>query len=724
MIPPPLGAQKVDTPIHIRRATGPLVIDGDLGEPAWQDAQEVDRWYEFRPGDNIEPAVASRAWLAYDDRALYVAFDLADPEPARITAPYGDQDDISGNATDFAGIIIDARADGKTATEFLATPRGVKFDAVTDDATGNEDASPDFFWEAAGRITEAGWQMELRIPFSSLRYENRDPHGWGIILIRNYPRDRRYQFASNPIPRGSNCFVCTARKLTGLSSLPPGGHIVSAPYIASSAESVPLGEVGSSLADAKYGSEIGADLKWTPNPDNAVDLTLNPDFSQVESDATQISANERFAILYPEKRPFFLEGVELLSTPLDAVYTRTITSPRWGGRATGEIGPSAYTLLVSQDRGGGVLVLPGPLGSRFVNQESESTVVVSRLRRDFRGNSFVSLLGTAREYEGDSFNRVIGPDFQWRPDERKSLTGQFLLSSTRDRGTDTNAATTSAHAGHLSWSYSNKTFDYVVDYTDISHDFRADSGFIPQVGYRGAIVEGGYTRYPKGMFFHRFRSFVVARREAEIGGETIFQRIAPGFTADGRWSSAWSIFAAAEKVQSGGRVFDQQRLHYHVDLRPTQRITDVCINGWIGDGVDFMESRLGQGASINAGATFRRGNHFSVRLSTSWQWLDIDEGRVFTAQVQRARGTYNFDSRKFLRGIVEYVRTDRDPALHASPVESRDGGLTGSMLFAYKLNWQSVLFVGYGENYGLDENDAMAPTGRQLFLKLSYAFQR
>src|SRR6185295_4237032 len=136
--------------------------------------------------------------------------------------------------------------------------------------------------------------------------------------------------------------------------------------------------------------------------------------SQIESDVTQIATNERFALFYPEKRPFFLEGIELFNTPYRAVYTRTITSPRWGLRATGKLGNTAYTALVAKDRGGGSVIIPGPSSSDFADQEYTSIVGIARVRHDM-GQSFVSALLTDREVSGGGYNRVFGPDFQWRP---------------------------------------------------------------------------------------------------------------------------------------------------------------------------------------------------------------------------------------------------------------------------------------------------------------------
>src|SRR5205814_2895932 len=170
--------------------------------------------------------------------------------------------------------------------------------------------------------------------------------------------------------------------LAGLTRLPAAGHVIAAPYVSGAQAAHPLGDIGTALASDPFAGKIGVDLKYTPNADNALDGTIRPDFSQIESDTAQISTNQRFALFFPEKRPFFLEGVELLSTPIQAVYTRTITAPDWGGRATGKLAGVNYTALVARDAGGGSVVIPGPNASSFAPQDFHSTVFIGRARRD------------------------------------------------------------------------------------------------------------------------------------------------------------------------------------------------------------------------------------------------------------------------------------------------------------------------------------------------------
>src|SRR5258707_15628686 len=196
----------VGATFHMTRATSEIRIDGDLSDEAWRSAAKIETWYDIQPGDSAPPPVKSVGYLTYDDRFFYAAFEFDDPNPGGIRAPLGDHDGINGNSMDFGGLFIDPLNTGRTAFEFFVSPRNVQYDAVTDDASG-ENSSPDFFWDSAARITDRGWIVEMRIPFSTLRYKNLDPQTWGIILFRNYPREYRYQLMSAKIPRGNNCLI-------------------------------------------------------------------------------------------------------------------------------------------------------------------------------------------------------------------------------------------------------------------------------------------------------------------------------------------------------------------------------------------------------------------------------------------------------------------------------------------------------------------------------------
>jgi len=718
---------------HITRAAGPIVIDGDLSDEGWRNATRVEKWYEVNPGDNTEPAVKNVGYVTYDDRFFYVAFEFEEPNPAAIRAPLGDHDSLDGTGQDLAGLFLDTLNTGRTATIFLANARNVQYDAILDDATG-ENQSPDYFWDSATKIGERKWTLEIRIPFSSLRYKTADPQTWGILLYRNYPRGFRHQFASARLPRGGNCTICRENRLTGLERLPGGAHLVAAPYLSASEAARPRDGVGGApLVSGRVKPQGGVDVKYSPNADNAIDFAVNPDFSQVESDTAQISANERFALFFPEKRPFFLEGVDLFQTPIQAVYTRTITSPKWGGRITGKDAGIRYTALVAEDAGGGSAILPGPNGSSLAEQDFGSTVFLARMKRDI-GLSFVSVLVTDRENrDGEGHSRVVGPDFQWRLSSANVLTGQLLFSETRtpNRPVQTdewNGQRVSGRAAQTQWQHSTTHVDWSGLYKDFTSGFRSDAGFVPQVGYRELSGFGAWTFRPKRIISQQ-RSALDLDYQADQSGAIITRSVQPNVFFQTRLSGYVRLAYIDDQTRAGDRVIGRRQVNYFARFSPSRRVTSIGIDGTFGEDIDFTNARPAHGATISFNATIHPSDHLELALLQNQRSLDVDTAvsrgvRLLTERVARVRGTYTFTPRMFARVIGQYVSTARDPSLFVSRVDRQSGTFSGSALFAYKINWQSVMFVGYGDERETADARRLQPSERQLFVKLSYAFQR
>jgi Domain of unknown function (DUF5916) len=723
----------------IRRIEGGITIDGRLDEPAWQRAGTVETWYETAPGDNVAPKVETIGYLAYDDRYLYVGFACGDPAPTRIRAPISDRDGLTGNV-DHVGILVDSRNDGKTALLFAASASGVQYDSIWDDTVGTDDAAPDFYWDAAAHIGEAGFSVEMRIPFSSLRYTERNPQSWRFLMYRIYPREFWYRLASAPSPRGVDCWVCGANRAGGLHDLPAGGGLVVAPYLRGR-RMADLAPSGSGLAPATNSGVVGADVKWTPSASQAFDATVRPDFSQIEADTAQIGANERFALFYPEKRPFFLEGRDLLSsplqpvfsaaTPLQAIYTRTITTPDWGGRATGRFGQAAYTALVADDQGGGTVVIPSATGSVGASQDFRSEVFLGRVRGDF-GNSFLSLVTTNRWIENGGRNHVVGPDFQWRPNKNDTVTGEWLLSRsvTPDLpalASEWDGRRLSGYAGQLRWLHKTSRYDWFGDYKDVSEGFRADNGFVPQAGYREGYLESGRTFWPTGVF-SRVRFFGLLDRSVDMSGRLLSRQASFGAGFDGARGSAGRVRVAFDRVRAGSFVLPRRQAVFNLFANPSRWLTAVEVSGTAGDAIDFENQRTGSGADLAAFASIQATAHLEFRVNASRRFVNVTDAlgadrRLFTAKVDRVRAAYAFTRRALLRIVAQRTETRRDPTLYAAAVAPREAALAISGVFSYKLTWQTVLFLGYGEDRAADDHRGLQPQRRDLFLKVSYAFQ-
>jgi len=729
------GAQDAATAeretLRVARAVGAIVIDGEISEEAWRQASEVESWYQIRPATNAAPKVRSRAWLAFDDRHLYVAFEFDDPNPSAIRAPLTDRDNAI-ISSDYAGIVIDGLDDGKTAQEFLANPRGVQYDAIWSDIAG-ENLAPNFHYESAARIHERGWTLEMKIPFASVRYAPGPEPVWGVTLIRNWPRERRYEFSSARQP--TSCFICNENRLVGLENLPGGGSWVAAPYVSVRLAELPAGGApGAPLETEDPDYDGGFDLKWNPTARHTIDLTFQPDFSQVETDVPQIATNQRFALFFPERRPFFLEQVDLFSTPFSAVYTRSVTDPRAGARATGRFGRNAYTLLVAEDLGGGSVILPGPTGSRVVEQAFESNVLLGRLRHDFGPNAFASFVLTDREIDGGGFNRVFGPDFEWKRGDSHMVRGQILWSRSEtpvlpEIAAEWDGRELSGHAAQVAWSRSG-LWDWRLAASDVDGEFRADNGYMPRVGYRQASGTLGRSWALGGGFLTGARLFTYDEYSIDEDDEILTRVTSLGLDLGGQRNFALRLQARSEDLRVDGKLLSQNQGRVRLRVTPPGAIANLVATAYFGSAIDFDNAREGDGWGASVESVLRSTKHVELQLDAARDVLDVEDpsrgsGRLFTADVVRARLVYTFTPRFFVRGIVQLERVERDPALYTFTIDEEDESVVGSLLLAFKVDWQSVVYLGVGDSRVLlTETGRREKTGRELFFKLSYAFRR
>ncbi len=302
-------------------------------------------------------------------------------------------------------------------------------------------------------------------------------------------------------------------------------------------------------------------------------------------------------------------------------------------------------------------------------------VFVGRVKRDI-GLSFVGVLATDREARsGDSHNRVVGPDFQWRPSGADVVTGQALYSETRtpnrpDLADEWTGQSFSSHAASLQWNHSTTHLDVYAQYKDLGDGFRADTGFVPQVGYRETSGGGGWTVRPTG-FVTRMRTFVNLDRQADRSGALISRDVEPGVGLDTRWNGFLQFRFIDENIRAGEQPIGRKRFGFFAQYSPSRVVTLLSIDATTGQEIDFANARPGTGSTINLQATLNPTNHLNLDLVQNQRWVNVSpvdvSQRLFIARVSRLRGTYTFTARLFARGIVQYVSTTRDPQpLHRS----------------------------------------------------------
>ncbi|MDH3591605.1 MAG: carbohydrate binding family 9 domain-containing protein, partial [Planctomycetota bacterium] len=401
-------------PFRVLRAEGEIRVDGELDEPDWKRALAFDLDFEVRPGENIPPPVTTRCYVTYDDQAIYFAFLADDPEPGSIRARYSDRDDAWND--DWVGVVLDTFNDQRRAYEMFSSPLGVQIDAINDETGGNYDTSWNAIWDSVGKIDDAGFRVEMRIPFSQIRFQATGAEQvWGFDAIRSYPRNDRHHITLFPRDRGANSYLSQTVKLTGFEGVSPGNNLEITPTLTATRTESREGGTTGDFITADSSEEVGATVRWGITPNLTLNGTLNPDFSQVEADAVQLDVNETFTLFCSETRPFFLEGADTFNTRLNLLNTRSIGAPDGALKLTGKQGRHTWGMLSARDASTSI-ILPGAEGSSGGGVGFENTSTIGRYRFDFGESSTVG--ATVADRRGAGYgNQVLSVDSNWRPTE-------------------------------------------------------------------------------------------------------------------------------------------------------------------------------------------------------------------------------------------------------------------------------------------------------------------
>ncbi|HEY0158077.1 MAG TPA: DUF5916 domain-containing protein [Thermoanaerobaculia bacterium] len=712
-----LPALAQERPAYTVRALegGAIEIDGRLDEAVWQQQPTFELAYETRPAENTASPVRTEVWLTYDSSNLYAAFRAHDPEPGSIRARYSDRDAATND--DYVGIILDTFNDQRRGFEFFVNPLGVQMDLMQNEMTGAEDASWDAIWDSAGRTTAAGYEVELRIPFSSLRFPSATGEmTWGIDAYRNYPRGQSYRLGLVPIRRGNNCYLCQNAALVGLGGVRPARSIELHPTV-TSAQYGERNAVGR-FETGNANTEAGLTAQWGITPNFTLSGTINPDFSQVEADAAQLAVNTNFALYYPEKRPFFLEGADLFDTRFQAMYSRNIADPEWGVKLTGKSGKNAFGAIVAMDRQTNFLV-PSGEESRLFAAERENLSTILRYRRDLFGATTGGFFYTGREGDDGYHNRMLGGDilFRWRG--TKAFRLELMGSSTRYPEDIAAAAEQrrDAFTGHglrAVYQHTSANWMYYLAYRDVAEGFRADLGFVPRADFRerGAALERAW--YPATNGWSQVRLGSDALSTDDQDGDHLETRANVYAWAQGPRQSFLRVdLTSADQTYRGGR-FDTDRvtLYGEVQARPDVFVYAQTI---VGNQIDFASVQQGEQVRFDPGVRWNAGQHLRLNLGHFYETLDVEGGRLFTANLTELRATYQFNNRTFVRWIGQHLDVDR--------AESHSRDVFNQLLFSYKINPFTVLFAGYSDTWAAGTRLDLAQQSRTLFLKVGYAWQ-
>jgi uncharacterized protein DUF5916/cellulose/xylan binding protein with CBM9 domain len=708
---------------EITRATSAVRIDGVLDEAAWQQATAIPVDYEWFPGDGPAP-VATVALVTYDDESLYVAFRAADPEPTKIRARFAERDAPTDDDT--VGFMIDPFQDGRRAFQFRVNPLGVQMDAVSSDVEGTEDFSWDAIWESAGRVTAEGYEVEVALPFQQLRFPAMSGvQTWRFMAMRDWPRSLRHRMRSIITDQDRNCVVCQLQELTGFERMETGRNLEVAPTLTGHrSEERDLAETRFGAADEDI--EAGLSARWGVTPNVALNLTINPDFSQVEADTAQLDVNTRFALFFPEKRPFFLEGADFFATQFPLVFTRTVADPVAGLKITGKQEAHAFGGFFAQDRINNLL-LPGSQESSLASLDQDVTSGVLRYRRDLAKGSTLGVLWTGREGE-DYYNHVAGVDgiyrFTGSDVVRYQLAGsttRYPESFARDRGEpvesfDGHALTVAYHHGDHNWTWNTR-------YQQLAPEFRADSGFVDRVGVRtgSADAERRIWGKPGDWFSVLFFDLSVdGTREYDGAFNEWGSDVVLGY--QGPRQSQVILGLAPNQEHFQGITYHNTRQSISGSFQPAGSAALSLQVRW-GEDIDVANNRQGDFLTLEPAFDLRLGRRVQGRLDWIHQTFDVHGGRLFTVDLAQTRMFYHFNSRSYLRAILQYEWLERNPNLYVDPtsVQRQTEDLLAQLLFSYRLNAQTVLLAGYSDIQAGVDSVSLTETQRTVFLKIGYA---
>ncbi|MGI9167602.1 MAG: DUF5916 domain-containing protein [Pyrinomonadaceae bacterium] len=398
-------------PITLPRFDKPPVIDGKLDDEVWKSGAVFKDFYQWRPSDTSPASARTEVFAGYDSRFLYFAFHAYD-EPSKVRATVAKRDAITDD--DAVGIILDTFNDKRRGYELLFNPLGIQQDGFLTEG-GDDDFSVDIVMESKGVLTSDGYTVEVSIPFKSLRYEAGKGKLWGIHLLRQIKHFNGEQDSWMPIPKDQSGLLSQAGHITGLDGISTERTLELIP-------SLTLSETGRRKAPItpaqinQGGRFVHEPLKFDPGltgkysitPTVTLDFAVNPDFAQVESDQLVVTANQRFPIFFEEKRPFFLEGIDIFQTQIAAVHTRAIIDPDVAVKLTGKVDRNTFGLLLALDNGPGNFSEDERLTAnpRFVDKNA--SVAVLRLKRDIgKSDSFIGFLATHHRFV-DRYNELGG----------------------------------------------------------------------------------------------------------------------------------------------------------------------------------------------------------------------------------------------------------------------------------------------------------------------------
>ena len=702
-------------------------VDGVLNEPHWQQATRVAVNYQDEPNEKGTPPVKTDAYIYDDGHNLYVAFVAYDTDPSKICAALRDRDTLWQD--DNVGLVIDTFNDERTGYEFYVNPLGAQGDIrMTDTDEWVSDLSWDAIWDSAGTINEDGYVVEMRIPFKALRFaQNQADSTWGFSMMRNYQRDVLYQLSSTGFDRDIKCSLCQFDKITGFNNLAPSKNLQLTPTLTALRNDQKT-QVPGEWDNGDVGTEVGLDLRWGITKDAVINATINPDFSQVETDSLELDVNTTYSIYYAEKRPFFLDGASYFKSNLfELLYTRTIAEPNIGAKLTGKTDSHSYALMFADDDNSNVL-LPSNQGSGFASLNDKTKAAVARYQYDIGQQGTIGVTTTHRE-SSDYHNTVLSVDGSYWFNQSDTLNYQIANADTNNSKflvDNYNLAESQSDMAYaLKLTRDKRDYKLYATYDNIGEDYRTDLGYQEKVDYEKVGFGGGQTWYGDEHDMLTTWSYTVDWDKTWAQNGDLLEEEYEGYmTFQGQKQSVFELGLLNRYENYNGNFYNQNIGYFYTAFRPTKDLR-LSLYAEYASRIDYTNEQLGDVLTTQSQAVWDINNHWQLDVRHNYSHLDDYQGRrVFTANLVDFRLYYKFSMRAMLKLILQFEDIDRNEDAYFYQVSEINKDYGSQLVYSYKINAQTLFYLGYSDKgYQDDSLKSIERDQRTFFTKVSYAWQ-
>ncbi len=699
-----------------------IKIDGIMTPNEWNGAKIFDLKYEVEPGDNTNAPFKTTAFVLYSETKLYIAFDAKISDITLLRASIKERDKAWGE--DWVSIAVDTYDDNRNLIIIGSNAYGSQIDFKMTPESDNGDPGFDVNYESSGTINKKGYTVEMAIPFSEFQYKKKDILNWKIGFYREAYLKSKIGISSSKFDKGDNCLSCQFKTYIELKGINPKKRLDFLPFISGNYIGNSDGE---KLKYDKPSIKVGLNTRYDLSSSTSLDITINPDFSQVESDVTKIDVNSPFAINYQEKRPFFNEGKDILSSLGELVYSRSINNPIFASKLVKQGEKNRIYFLTSYDMDTPYLV-PGEDRS-YIGKGEESFGNILRYQRIYPNGSNIGLLTTNRFYKGGGMGNLIAGDANIRLNKNYRINFDFAHSMTEEPNNDwlstddvvsgksisLNGEKFSGNKIGIGFNRSTKNWRSELLLDQYSPLFRTNMGFVTNNNYKKISFDHTYIKERDKkvtMYFGKIES----KLKYSYSGKLKLIQLMPFYSM--QFKNGFQLtygYAIVPFEEYKGIEFNNYGLNF-INLRysPSEKI-NILSRVLTGSDIAYNieEPVIGNRASFLFSLNYQPTDKFNTGIMISSESMNykVTNDEIYNGYILRTDSNYQFNRDLSLKLVLEY----NDFSNH----------LFFQTLLKWNPNPSTIFYLGGNTDMknNINSNANWVSNSAQLFFKLQYLFK-